>query len=133
MKPVCPDNDHLKALINQSFDEYFIANPATIEAIGQRLHPPRRNTSMPFHPAIRQWLFWLLIAITATATAAAFLLSPRSAPEQSNVNRPEQPTQPAADVPTASLPNNPPAPTQAAEPAEHDSRQGPVIYQREDY
>jgi len=132
MNPACPSEEKLKLLICEAFDDITPIDHARITQIGSRLAQRSSNQATP--KRARQWLFWLLVG--ATATASAFWLV---ANNQTNIVAPaDKQVLPTPQSSTAQPPRTAEIGTSQNEkqkPASQnkDTRQGPIIYQREDY
>lgn len=131
MNSMCPNDERLKSLIMEAFDELSAPDPAHIRQIAEHLgrQLPVRTDQ---HAPIRRWLFWLLFGVAATATAwwgGARLLT-NTTPD------PLTPTQPLVTEPVIGKHTNQTesaaSQTTGPEPGneQHDS---PVIFQREQY
>lgn len=68
MNTLCPNEDRLKSLICEAFDEISGADAARLEKIGSQLSK-RAHCNKPQRSKIRHWLFWLLLGTSMTAVA----------------------------------------------------------------
>jgi hypothetical protein len=139
MNTTCPNEERLKSLICEAFDDLVGPDAARVGQIGARLETQAQRSETR-RTRGRHWLFWLLLGAAATATAwwtineiqrhgadagiemSAPVVVPKSAPVEESG---QPPATPAQDVPGGHEQQNKHQPG-----ADTDSS---VIYQRELY
>ena len=132
MKPACPTEDMLKLLISEAFKDLVPADPGRVSHIGSRLVQQIAKRAEPKNRFHQQWLFWLLIG--GAVTASAFWVSDRIQQTTAPVTVQKAiPTKPQPTIveqkPASSSTNEKDSNTTE----QRNTRQGPIIYQREEY
>jgi hypothetical protein len=135
----CPDEEKLKSLIRESFDDLIGPDTARLGQIGARLGKQARRSETR-RTRGRHWLFWLLLGTAVTATAwwaikeiqrngpdadievTAPVVVLKSAPVEESVQLPATPAQDVTDGHEQQNKHQPDA-----------DKESSVIYQRELY
>jgi hypothetical protein len=130
MNTACPDEERLKSLIREAFDDLVGPDPARLRQIGARLGKQAQRGETRWTRA-RHWLFWLLLGAAATATAWWAVKELQDGGDEVDSVIPAPIVEPQGS--SAKAPAAPPvAPAQNA-PGGHEQQNNSVIYRREVY
>ena len=129
MNAVCPNEDGLKSLIMEAFDELPAADPVRIQGIATTLANKAKKQGNLRHRPRHHWLFWLLLG--GSMTAAAWWA-------ETKFGQPEPlpvviKTEPAAIAPVIKAPVANDKKLHKPADADGSKKDNHVIYQREIY